>query len=574
MSGKIIISAVSLILVVGVAIGVVVAVNKKGDETHLQSQQKSVSVICQNTGYQKLCYDTLGSVKGLDTADPKAYIAVAVKATMDSVIKAFNMSDRLTVEHEKSDKGIKMALNDCRKLLQSAIRSLQLSTDMVRNKDVQAVHNQSADFKNWLSSVISYQQICMEGFDDENEGEKKIKEQLQTESLDQVQKLTAITLDIVCSLSHILEQFGFKFNLKPASRRLLSVDNQGYPTWFSAADRKLLGQLGRKDWRSRITPNVIVAQDGSGTVKTIAEAIAAYPIGFQGRFNIYVKAGVYEEYNIIPSEATNILMYGDGPEKTIITGRKNNADGDKTMETASFANTAIGFIAKGMTFENTAGPSGQQAVAFRNEGDMSALIECHFLGYQDTVFAQTHRQFYRNCVISGTVDFIFGISTTLIQHSVIVVRKPAQGQYNTITADGSAEQNMTTGIVIQDCNIVAEQALFPERFEIKSYLGRPWKNFSRTIVMESNIGDFIDPEGWILWAKKNNELTCYYAEYNNEGPGANVVGRVKWNGYRGVLSRDQASKFTAEKFLQAGPVSSTEWLKALRVPHSLGFAKP
>jgi len=97
MSGKIIISAVSLILVVGVALGVVVAVNKRGDEPAIQSNQKSVEIICQNTDDQKLCHDTLSSVKGLDTADPKAYIATAVKATMDSVIKAFNMSDKLTV---------------------------------------------------------------------------------------------------------------------------------------------------------------------------------------------------------------------------------------------------------------------------------------------------------------------------------------------------------------------------------------------------------------------------------------------------------------------------------------------
>ncbi|KAL2345528.1 hypothetical protein Fmac_006813 [Flemingia macrophylla] len=573
MSGKIIISAVSLILVVGVAIGVVVAVNKKGDETQLHSQQKSLSVICQNTEDQKLCHETLSSVKGLDTADPKAYIAVAVKATMDSVIKAFNMSDRLTVEHENNDKGIKMALDDCKDLLQSAIESLQLSTDMVSNNNVQAVHSQSADFKNWLSAVISYQQACMEGFDDGHEGEKKIKEQLQTQSLDQMQKLTAITLDIVSSLSHILEQFGFKFNLKPASRRLLSVDNQGYPTWFSAADRKLLGQLERKGWRSHITPNIVVAQDGSGTVKTIAEAIAAYPNGYQGRYYIYVKAGVYDEYITVPKNAANILMYGDGPGKTVVTGRKNFVDGVKTMQTATFANTAPGFIAKAMTFENTAGAEGHQAVAFRNQGDMSAIVGCHILGYQDTLYAQTNRQFYRNCVISGTVDFIFGVSTTLIQHSVIIVRKPMDNQLNTITADGTAEKNMATGIVIQDCNIVPEQALFPVRFQIKSYLGRPWKQYSRTIVMESNIGDFIHPEGWCPWAGEHFEDTCYYAEYNNEGPGANVAGRIKWKGYHGAISRDEASQFTAEKFLQAGANGGTDWLKALHVPHSLSFAK-
>ncbi|QCD98331.1 pectinesterase-like [Vigna unguiculata] len=571
MSGKVVISAVSLILVVGVALGVVVTVNKKGDESSIQTNQKSVEIICQNTDDKNLCHNTLSSVKGLDTADPKAYIATAVKATMDSVIKAFNMSDRLSTEHGDTDNGTKMAIDDCKDLLQSAIQSLQLSTDMVQNNNIQAVHDQTADFKNWLSSVISYQQACMEGFDDGKEGEKSIKEQFQTESLDKVQKLTAITLDIVTGLSHILEKFGLKLNLKPASRRLLSMD--GYPTWFSAADRKLLDQIKRKGWRANITPNVVVAQDGSGQFKTIADAIASYPNGFQGRYYIYVKAGVYDEYITVPKTAVNLFLYGDGPGKTIVTGHKNFRDGVKTMQTATFANTAPGFIAKAMTFENTAGPDGHQAVAFRNQGDMSAVIGCHILGYQDTLYVQTNRQFYRNCVISGTIDFIFGTSPTVIQHSVIVVRKPLDNQLNTITADGTSEKNMDTGIVIQDCDIIAEAELFPVRFQIKSYLGRPWKKYSRTVVMESTIGDFLHPEGWCPWAGEYFEDTLYYAEYNNAGPGAAMEGRIKWKGYHGLISREEAAQFTAGQFLKAGLGAGTDWLKALRVPHVLDFAK-
>ncbi|KAK7397016.1 hypothetical protein VNO78_18182 [Psophocarpus tetragonolobus] len=571
MSGKVIISAVSLILVVGVAIGVVVAVNKKGDDPSLEAHQKSVGVVCQNTDEQKLCHDTLSSVKGIDTADPKAYIATAVKATMDSVIKAFNMSDRLTTEHGSSDNGTKMALDDCKDLLQSAIQSLQLSTDMVQNNNIQAVHNQQADFKNWLSAVISYQQACMEGFDDDKDGEKKIKDQLHTESLDSVEKLTGITLDIVSGLSHILEQFGLKFNLKPASRRLLT--KEGYPTWFSAADRKLLGQLQGKGWRAHVTPNVVVAQDGSGQFKTVADAIASYPANNQGRYIIYVKAGIYDEYITVPHSAKNILLYGDGPAKTIITGRKNFVDGVKTMQTATFANTADGFIAKALTFQNTAGAEGHQAVAFRNQGDTSAVVGCHILGYQDTLYVQTNRQFYRNCVISGTIDFIFGTSATVIQHSVIIVRKPLDNQLNTVTADGTSQKNMATGIVIQDCSIVPEQELFPLRFQIKSFLGRPWKQYSRTVVMESTIGDFLHPEGWCPWAGEHFEDTLYYAEYNNDGPGANVSGRIKWKGYRGLISREEANRFTAAEFLKAGPNAGTDWLKALHVPHALSLTK-
>ncbi|XP_057439159.1 pectinesterase-like [Lotus japonicus] len=573
MKGKIIISAVSLILVVGVAIGIVVSVHNNNADPEVQTQQRSVRTICQNTDDQKLCHDTLSSVKGVDAADPKAYIATAVKAASDSVIKAFNMSDRLTTEYGNKDHGIKMALDDCKDLLQSAMQSLDLSTTLVRDNNIQGVHNQIPDFRNWLGAVISYQQACMEGFDNDKDGEKQIKEQLHTESMDHVQRITAITLDIVTSMTKILEQFNLKLDLKPASRRLLSedVDNEGYPSWFSASDRKLLSGLQRRGWRSRVKPNVVVAKDGSGQFKSVEAAIASYPKGFKGRYVIYVKAGVYNEYITVPKSAANILMYGDGPTKTIITGRKNFADGVKTMQTATFANQAPGFIAKAITFENTAGPNGHQAVALRNQGDQSAFVGCHILGYQDTLYVQTNRQFYRNCVISGTIDFIFGTSPTLIQHSIIVVRKPNDNQFNTVTADGTPTKNMPTGIVIQDCEIVPEAALFPVRFKIKSYLGRPWKEYSRTVVMESTLGDFIHPEGWFPWAGSFALDTLYYAEHANTGPGANTAGRIKWKGYRGVISRAEATQFTAGEFLKAGPRSGLDWIKALHVPHYLGF---
>ncbi|KAI5424773.1 hypothetical protein KIW84_030819 [Lathyrus oleraceus] len=584
MSGKVVISVVSLILVVGVAIGVVAVVHKNGQDPEMKTQQRSVQIICQNAEDKDLCQDTLKSVNGVESADPKAYIAAAVKATTDSVIKAFNMSDRLSTEYGSQDGGIKMALDDCKDLLQFAMDSLEMSTNLVRDNNIQAVHSQTPDLRNWLSAVISYQQSCMEGFDDEKDGEKKIKDQFHVESLDGIQKITSVALDIVSGLSNILQQFNLKLDLQPASRRLLAedIDNEGFPTWFSGSDRKLLASMQGKGWRSKIVPNVIVAKDGTGKFRTIKEAIASYPSGNKGRYVIYVKAGVYDEYITVPKTAANILMYGDGPQRTIVTGKKCFANGVKTMLTATFANTAPGFIGKAMTFENTAGPDGHQAVALRNQGDMSAFVGCHILGYQDTLYVQTNRQFYRNCVISGTIDFIFGISPTLIQHSVIIVRKPNMNQFSTVTADGTAEKNMATGIVIQDCQIVPESQLFPVRFQIKSYLGRPWKAYSRTVVMESTIGDFIHPDGWFPWTGSNFENTLYYAEYANTGPGADVSKRIKWKGYRGIISRAEANQFTAAEFLKAnqftaaeflkaGPQSGAEWLKAIRVPHYLGF---
>ncbi|XP_045796799.1 pectinesterase-like [Trifolium pratense] len=580
MSGKIIISVISLILVVGVAIGVVVVVHRKGEDPEIQTQQRSLRVICQNAEDQKLCHETLSSIRGADASDPKAYIAAAVKAATDNVIKAFNMSDRLIVEYGDKDRHTKMVLAGCKEMMEFALDSLDLSTTVVRDKNIQSVHAQHADLRNWLSAVISYKQACMEGFDDENEVEKKMKDQLHAQTIDRATKVTVVALDIVSDLSNILQEFGLKLDLKPASRRLLSKEidiEEGFPTWVSATDRKLLAQKQGKRWRLKIKPNVVVAKDGTGQFKTITDALNHCPKGNEGRYVMYVKAGVYDEQITVLKDCRNLLMYGDGPRKTIITGSKNEAkDKIDINHGASFGNDAERFIARDMTFENTAGPDGEQAVALRNLGDMSAFIGCKIVGYQDTLYAQSNRQFYRNCEISGTIDFIFGMSNTLIQHSTIIVRKPMQGQFNAITADGSEDsKKLNTGIVIQDCKIVAERELFPVRHQIQTYLGRPWKTNARIVFMESIMGDFINPDGWVaMKAKDGTDLyldTCYLAEYDNTGLSADTSRRIKWKGYRGKISRDEARNFTAANWLQAENTSAATWLNVLDVPHYLDF---
>lgn len=208
-----------------------------------------------------------------------------------------------------------------------------------------------------------------------------------------------------------------------------------------------------------------------------------------------------------------------------------------------------GFICKGMGFHNTAGPQGHQAVALRVQSDQSAFFNCHMEGYQDTLYTQSHFQFYSNCLISGTIDFIFGHATVILQDCIIVVRRPMEGQANTVTADGRSQVKEPTGTVLHNCKIVPEPALVPDKFVFKSYLGRPWKQAARTIIMESEIGDVIRPEGWLIWEGERFHETCYYAEYNNGGPGGNTDGRVGW--IKKSMDRNEAMSYTAGPFLKA-----------------------
>ncbi|KAF2293745.1 hypothetical protein GH714_004444 [Hevea brasiliensis] len=390
-----------------------------------------------------------------------------------------NLSEDL-VGNAGSEPRTKLSLEDCKTLLKNASDELQDTLKKMNNSDMKSIAEHADDFRIWLSSIISYQELCVDGFEHDN----NIKSKVQN-STNYGNELTDNVLTILGGISNILQDFGLQFNLPAShSRRLLGAD--GYPTWLSAADRKLLAV----DNAGGPAPNAVVALDGTGQFKSISEAINSYANAGNGRYVIYVKAGIYDEAVVVPKTHSNILMYGDGPEKTIVTGKRSFNGGVNTWNTASFVVEAPGFIAKNMGFENTAGPDGHQAVAIRVNSDMSVFHNCKFDGYQDTLLYQAGRQFYRDCVISGTIDFIFGYGAAVIQNSEIIARMPNPSQVNTVTADGKTEKGQNTGLVIHNCKIVAEAALFPQRLTVKTYLGRPWKEFSTTVVMESELGDF------------------------------------------------------------------------------------
>lgn len=207
------------------------------------------------------------------------------------------------------------------------------------------------------------------------------------------------------------------------------------------------------------------------------------------------------------------------------------------------------FLARDITFQNTAGPSGGQAVALRVNSDLSAFYNCRMEGYQDTLYVVSNRQFYVSCFITGTVDFIFGNAAVVFQFCDIHARKPNLGQRNMITAQGRTDKNQNTGIVIQRCSIDATADLKANKSGFPTYLGRPWKEFSRTVVMQSSISDIIDSEGWFPWDKEFALDTLYYREYQNKGPGSATSKRVKWKGWGVMKSDTEARPFTVPNFI-------------------------
>lgn len=224
------------------------------------------------------------------------------------------------------------------------------------------------------------------------------------------------------------------------------------------------------------------------------------------------------------------------------------------------------FLARDVTFQNTAGPSKHQAVALRVGSDLSAFYKCDVLAYQDSLYVHSNRQFFINCLIAGTVDFIFGNAAVVLQDCDIHARRPNSGQKNMVTAQGRTDPNQNTGIVIQKCRIGATSDLQAVISSFKTYLGRPWKEYSRTVYMQSTISNVIDPAGWHEWSGSFALSTLYYAEYQNTGAGAGTSKRVTWKGYKVITSATEAQGFTPGKFIAGG-----SWLPSTGFPYSLGL---
>ena len=292
------------------------------------------------------------------------------------------------------------------------------------------------------------------------------------------------------------------------------------------------------------TYDYVVAKDGSGHFFTVQEAIDAVPDFRKNTTTIYIKNGTYKEKIVVPESKSNVKLIGENVEKTILTyddyAKKLNVFGEEkgTSGSSSFYLYAPNFEANNITFENTAGEVGQ-AVAMLVKGDKAVFRNCRFLGNQDTLYAYGQqngtqsRQYYQNCYIEGTVDFIFGWATAVFDNCTIHSKKNGY-----ITA-ASTPENQKYGYLFVNCKLTGAEGA-------KAYLGRPWRPFAKTVFVNSELGAHIYEAGWHNWSKKDAEKTTFYAEYNNFGPGASSEKRVKW---AKQLNKKQIEEYTVENVL-------------------------
>ncbi|KAG6533943.1 hypothetical protein ZIOFF_007822 [Zingiber officinale] len=291
------------------------------------------------------------------------------------------------------------------------------------------------------------------------------------------------------------------------------------------------------DGAASITKTIVVDQKGHGNFKSIQAAINSIPDGNKKWIQIHVNQGIYREKVNIPMKKSFIVLQGEGVSKTRIEW---NDRGD-TMNCATFRVFANDFVARDIAFVNSfKQPSGgpyQVAEAALVGGDRNSFYRCSFIGYQDTLCDYLGRHFFSDCWIEGAVDFIFGSAQSMYKSCVL--NSIGSGW---LTANSKSNKSSPTGFVFKFCTIRASG---------KTYLGRPWNEWSTVVFYKTYMPANIVPEGWAAWGSSDQSKTTYVEE-GCTGPGSSKSRRVSW---LKKLSGEQLSHFTDNRFI--GP---DDWL--------------
>ena len=321
---------------------------------------------------------------------------------------------------------------------------------------------------------------------------------------------------------------------------------------------------------------LFVSRDGTCEFRNIAEAIEVCRAFMDYHKVIFVKRGTYKEKIEIPSWLTNIEICGEDRDNTIITwddhanihisdpaqgiNLQHQGKPMGTFRTFTVKVTGSLITFKDITIENNAARLGQ-AVALHVEGDRCLFLNCRFLGHQDTVYTGRAgaRQYFRDCYIEGTTDFIFGPSTAWFENCDIVDKSDSY-----VTA-ASTPKDQPYGYIFNRCRITCltgDKAVASNNGKpiTRCFLGRPWRPYAYTLFMNCTLGQHIVQEGWQEWAEGTSE-TARYIEYNNvyqysDGKTSPIdaTRRVAWSHQ---LTKKEASRITPAEVFSG----DTNWIR-------------
>jgi len=172
---------------------------------------------------------------------------------------------------------------------------------------------------------------------------------------------------------------------------------------------------------------------------------------------------------------------------------------------------------------------GSQAVALHVTGDREVFSKVRFMGYQDTLYADSKlchapgdgstchaaRQYYADCYIEGHVDFIFGDAKAVFDRCEIHTMPHVM---DTLTAQSRLRPEEDSGYVFRDCTVTAAEG------SEDILLGRPWRAYSTVVFLNTDFKAPLDPVGWKEW---NGALaTSDYEEFDSHGMAGDVSERI------------------------------------------------
>jgi pectinesterase len=270
---------------------------------------------------------------------------------------------------------------------------------------------------------------------------------------------------------------------------------------------------------------------------------------------IKIRPGVYRE--VVHVDKPKIQLRGDTDDwtKVVLVYGNSAAATCGTSCSATLFVTASDFFAGNMTIANDYSKTSDvpsQAVALSIRADRGVLRHVRLLGAQDTLYASsmgcmkegsecvTGRQYYSDCYIEGHVDFIFGDAKAVFDRCEIRSIVHEAGGY--LTAQSNTRPGQDAGYVFNHCKITADKGAGDV------YLGRPWRDYSTVIFMNTDIEAPIMPAGWSEWtsAPQPRLPTATYAEFHSTGPGANPSAREPLSKQ---LTAAEAKKYETKTYL-------------------------
>lgn len=343
---KLAVMAISSVLMIGMVAVVTAAVIKGGnfqekspgviEDSQITAKKKAIESVCQPTEFQKRCVESLESATGNNATDPKKLIGFAFKIAKQHVEKAAKTST--AIAELQKDPRAKKALQGCKDLMYDAVDDFERSFQALEKVGIKKIGKAMDDLKTWLSATITYQETCLDGFQNTtgNAGEimkKALKTsiELSVNAIAMVNKLSSVLGSI--NIGHVNDIVGSR-RLVGRNFNVLGHGDDYYPVWLED-DPEVRRRLAALNEPLQLKANIVVAKDGSGDFTTINDAINSLPQKSKNETIIYIKEGVYVEKVFLNKSYSHLIFVGDGAEKTRITGSLNYVDGTPTMQTAT-----------------------------------------------------------------------------------------------------------------------------------------------------------------------------------------------------------------------------------------------